>query len=123
MDINKIDIGTQIVFSTPLYDNIELHATCIFIDDEYYEFVAEVGSFNIRKDNYDEIIDSFKVCIIDNSHSKWEEIDGNSFKFFDKLNDLEKKFRNGEINDEEIQFLQLLEELGDEYDDENFKDE
>lgn len=114
MNINDIKIGTQIVFDTS--DINETQATCIFIDEDYFDFVAEIGSFNIQKNNFDEIINNFNVKIIDDTHPKWEIVNDNSFKFFEKLNDLEQKLKRGEIEDEEIDFLKLLEELGDEFD-------
>ncbi len=111
-----IKVGSQIIFKTPLTQDKKMNAVCISETDKALDFLAEFGSLNLTKENFDETVKNFEIEIIDETHSQWQKVDKKIFNFFSKLNDLEEKYKNG-AKEKEEDFLLLLEELGDEFDD------
>ncbi len=115
INFNNLKVGTQIIFSDPI-KNKQIVAVCISKNDKGADFLTEHGGLYLKEEDLEQTVISFKIQLIDESHEKWQTIDSKIFTFFSKLNDLEDKYNNGDINDNQTEFLHLLEQLGDEFD-------
>jgi hypothetical protein len=108
-------VGTQIAYINAITEN-KTNAVCISANNEALDFLSDIGSLYFKKENFDEIVQNFDVEIIDETHHLWQKVDKRVFNFFSKLNELEEKYnKSGQETDDD--FLLLLEELGDEFDD------
>lgn len=113
---NDLKVGSQIIFYSPISKKEPISGLCISKNDEEADFLCQLGSLYLRKDTFDETVESFKIQIIDEKHPKWQKVDSKIFQFFSKLDELEQKQKNGETKGDELEFLNLLEGLGDEFD-------
>ncbi|MFM2394583.1 MAG: hypothetical protein RLZZ546_2565 [Bacteroidota bacterium] len=123
INYDDLKVGSQIIFYSPiLNENAPIAGVCISKNDEDADFLCELGSLYLRKDTFEETVNSFRIESIDETHEKWQQVDNKVFKFFSKLDELEQKQKNGETEGDELDFLDLLEGLGDEFDKDFFKE-
>lgn len=110
----NIEIGTQIIFSSKTLSNNNIHATCMYMNNEYYEFISDYGVFELYKNELEESIENFKIEIIDDTHDMWENIDNNILKMYQKQKDIETELLFN-YNDD-IDYYNILEDLGNDFD-------
>ena len=110
----NIEIGTQIIFSSKTLSNNNIHATCMYMNNEYYEFISDYGVFELYKNELEESIENFKIETIDETHELWENINNNILEMYQKQKDIETELLFN-YNDE-IDYYSILEDLGKEFD-------
>lgn len=115
INFNDLKVGSQILFLDPITKQ-QTVAVCISKNDDDADLLTEYGSIYLQEKNLEETVKSFNIELIDETHEKWQVVDSKVFDFFSKLDDLEEKYKNGETEETEHEFLQLLEQLGDEFD-------